>query len=428
MNDIKNELKIKGPAYLLQLQKERGDKFFLNVAAPSSGSILPKQYLFAFTPELVEEIYIKKYKNFIKSGGWHIIRKALGEGLLTSEEPIHLHHRRILNPAFHINKINSYLEKSLLIIKEETDKWLDKEFIDIGEEMFSLSYKVLTNTIFNDDMLEESDELKTIFFQILAKTSHGEHSSPGTFQEISEKLNSLMSKVIKNRIENEREEKDFIDLLIMASIEDDSISIQDISDEVITMLLAGHETTANTLSWCVSHMTQDSEYWDLLMEESKKVDTENNSIVHSVGDWNISKFAINEALRLYPPVWFSPRMAVVDTQIGDMLIKAGTNVIMSSFVTHRSNQYFNNPYTFNPMRWEGGLEESLPEGAYFPFHLGPRKCIGYQFAMAQSQMTLIEMAKKMKIELVGDFPKGLPIATYRPEGKVMIKITKRDLQ
>lgn len=158
-----------------------------------------------------------------------------------------------------------------MIIKEETDKWLDKEFIDIGEEMFSLSYKVLTNTIFNDDMLEESDELKTIFFQILAKTSHGEHSGPGTFQEISEKLNSLMSKVIKNRIENEREEKDFIDLLIMASIEDDSISIQDISDEVITMLLAGHETTANTLSWCVSHMTQDSKYWDLLMEESKKL-------------------------------------------------------------------------------------------------------------------------------------------------------------
>lgn len=428
MNDIKNELKIRGPEYLLQLQKERGDKFFLNVATPSSGSILPKQYLFAFTPELVEEIYIKKYKNFIKSGGWHIIRKALGEGLLTSEEPIHLHHRRILNPAFHINKINYYLEKSLLIIKEETDKWLDKELIDIGEEMFSLSYKVLTNTIFNDDILEESNDLKTIFFQILAKTSHGEHSSPGTFQEISEKLNSLMLKVIKNRIENEREEKDFIDLLIMASIDDDSISLQDISDEVITMLLAGHETTANTLSWCIAHMTQYEDYWELLMEESKKVNVGSDSIVHSIRDWDMSKFAINEALRLYPPVWFSPRMAVVDTQIEDILIKAGTNVIMSSFVTHRNNQYFNNPYTFNPMRWEGGLEESLPEGAYFPFHLGPRKCIGYQFAMAQSQMTLIEMAKKMKIELVGDFPKGLPIATYRPEGKVMIKITKRDLQ
>ena len=428
MNDIKNELKIRGPEYLLQLQKERGDKFFLNVATPSSGSILSKQYLFAFTPELVEEIYIKKYKNFIKSGGWHIIRKALGEGLLTSEEPIHLHHRRILNPAFHINKINYYLEKSLLIIKEETDKWLDKELIDIGEEMFSLSYKVLTNTIFNDDILEESNDLKTIFFQILAKTSHGEHSSPGTFQEISEKLNSLMLKVIKNRIENEREEKDFIDLLIMASIDDDSISLQDISDEVITMLLAGHETTANTLSWCIAHMTQYEDYWELLMEESKKVNVGSDSIVHSIRDWDMSKFAINEALRLYPPVWFSPRMAVVDTQIEDILIKAGTNVIMSSFVTHRNNQYFNNPYTFNPMRWEGGLEESLPEGAYFPFHLGPRKCIGYQFAMAQSQMTLIEMAKKMKIELVGDFPKGLPIATYRPEGKVMIKITKRDLQ
>ncbi len=422
---MKEELRIKGPEYLLNIKNMYGDNFYLK--SSEMGSIEYKEYLFAFSPEFANEIYIKQYKNFIKSGGWHIIRKALGNGLLTSEEPTHLKHRRILNPAFHINKINSYLNKSLLIIKEETDKWLDKEYIDITDEMFSLSYKVLTNTIFNDDMLEESDELKTIFFQILEKTSHGEHASPGNFQEISEKLNLLMSKVIKNRIENEREEKDFIDLLIMASTEDESISLQDISDEVITMLLAGHETTANTLSWCIAHLTQDPDYWDLLMEESKKIDT-NESIVSSIRDWDISKFAINEALRLYPPVWFSPRKALVDTQVGDLLIKAGTNVILSSFVTHRSDQYFDEPNMFKPMRWDGGLEESLPEGAYFPFHLGPRKCIGYQFAMAQAQMTIIEMASKMKLELVGNFPKGLPIATYRPEGKVMIKLIKRNLQ
>jgi cytochrome P450 len=425
MNNMKEELRIKGPEYLLNIKNMYGDNFYLK--SSEMGSIEYKEYLFAFSPEFANEIYIKQYKNFIKSGGWHIIRKALGNGLLTSEEPTHLKHRRILNPAFHINKINSYLNKSLLIIKEETDKWLDKEYIDITDEMFSLSYKVLTNTIFNDDMLEESDELKTIFFQILEKTSHGEHASPGNFQEISEKLNLLMSKVIKNRIENEREEKDFIDLLIMASTEDESISLQDISDEVITMLLAGHETTANTLSWCIAHLTQDPDYWDLLMEESKKIDT-NESIVSSIRDWDISKFAINEALRLYPPVWFSPRKALVDTQVGDLLIKAGTNVILSSFVTHRSDQYFDEPNMFKPMRWDGGLEESLPEGAYFPFHLGPRKCIGYQFAMAQAQMTIIEMASKMKLELVGNFPKGLPIATYRPEGKVMIKLIKRNLQ
>ena len=425
MNNMKEDLRIKGPKYLLDIKKMYGDNFYLK--SSEMGSIEYKEYLFAFSPEFANEIYIKQYKNFIKSGGWHIIRKALGNGLLTSEEPIHLSHRRILNPAFHINKIDSYLNKSFLIIKEETDKWLDREYIDLSDEMFSLSYKVLTNTIFNDDMLEESDDLKTIFFQILEKTSHGEHSSPSNFQEISEKLNTLMSKVIKNRIENEREEKDFIDLLIMASTEDENISLQDISDEVITMLLAGHETTANTLSWCIAHMTQDKDYWELLMEESRKINYD-GSLVHSIRDWDVSKFAINEALRLYPPVWFSPRKALVDTKVGDFLIRAGTNVILSSFVTHRSDQYFNNPDEFIPMRWAGGLEESLPEGAYFPFHLGPRKCIGYQFAMAQAQMTLIEMASKMQIELVGDFPKGLPIATYRPEGKVTIRISKRNHQ
>jgi cytochrome P450 len=422
-HNIKEEIRINGPEYLLNVKKMYGDNVYLN--SSEAGLTECKDYLFAFSPEFANQIYIKQYKNFIKSGGWHIIRKALGNGLLTSEEPIHLKHRKILNSAFHVNKIDSYLHKSLLIIKEETDKWLDKEHVDISDEMFSLSYKVLTNTIFNDDMLEESDDLKTIFFQILQKTSHGEYSSPSNFQEISEKLNTLMLKVIKTRIENEREEKDFIDLLIMASIENENISLQDISDEVITMLLAGHETTANTLSWCIAHMTQDKDYWDLLMEESGKIDYE-GSLVHCIKDWDVSKFAINEALRLYPPVWFSPRKAIVDTIVGDFLIKAGTNVILSSFVTHRNDQYFNDPNSFIPTRWAGGLEESLPEGAYFPFHLGPRKCIGYQFAMAQAQMTIVEMASKMRIELVGDFPKGLPIATYRPKGKVTVKILKRN--
>lgn len=428
MNNIKNELRYQGDKYLLSIQAIYGDTFFLAVDNPNYDGLKPKEYLFGFTPEFVEEVYIKQYKNFVKSGGWHLIKKALGNGLLTSEEPDHLSHRRILNPSFHVNKINSYLDKSLSIIKEETDKWLDKEYIDINEEMFSLSYKVLTNTIFNDDMLENSDELQNIFFQILAKTSRGEASSPGTFKEISQKLNALMYDIIQNRIKNESEEKDFIDLLITAYIQDKTLTIQDISDEVITMLLAGHETTANTLSWCIAHLAKDKEYWDSLVDDYEKLNSKDNRIIYNIRDCEKSKFAINEALRLYPPVWYSPRMALVDTKIGDIEIKAGTNLILSSFVTHRSDRYFSQPYEFNPMRWDNGLEESLPEGAYFPFHLGPRKCIGYQFAMAQSQITLIEMAKKMKIDLITDFPEGMPIATYRPEGKIMVKISKRDMQ
>lgn len=428
MNQVKSNLKIMGPAYFLELQKIHGDTFFFNIKHPNDTSVLPKRYLFSFSPEFAEEVYIKQYKNFIKSGGWHIIRKALGNGLLTSEEPVHLKHRRILNPAFHINKINYYLNESLLIIKEETSKWIEKEFIDINEEMFSLSYKVLTNTIFNDEMLKESEDLKDIFFQILSKTSHGEDSSPGTFEEITNKLNSLMYKVIQNRVNNEREDKDFIDLLIMASHENESMSVKDISDEVITMLMAGHETTANTLAWCLFHMAEDTDYWDSIASEYDNINCIDSNMVMAIRDCSMSKFAIDEALRLYPPVWFSPRMAVVDTKIGDFEIKTGTNVILSSFVTHRSDKYFEDPYKFIPMRWANGLEESLPEGSYFPFHMGPRKCIGYQFAMAQSQMTLIEMAKKMKIELISDFPKGLPIATYRPEGKVIMRVSPRDPQ
>jgi len=426
MKEVNDLLLDYGPDYLVSLQRTYGDLFCYKLNLDKGGEDPVKKYIFAFDADFVNEVYVKQYKNFEKSGGWNIIRKALGNGLLTTEEPVHLKHRRIINPSFHVNKINLYLNKALSVIEEETDKWLEKDVIDINAEMLSLSYKILTNTIFNDDMLENADDLKIIFFKILEKASPGHKFKEGDFDNFSNRLNTLMDNVIKNRIANETEDKDFIDLLILASIKDEDISIQDISDQVITMLLAGHETTASTLVWALCNITQDKEGWGNINKESHSLlEVNKDNIVNNIKDANLSRFVINESLRLYSPVWMSPRKALVDTTIGDVFIEAGTHVILSSYVTHRNEKYFTNPDVFDFMRWDNNLEDSLPDGAYWPFNLGPRKCIGYQFAIIQSQLILMEISRKMNLTLVGDFPKGEILATYRPAGKVMMKVSKR---
>jgi cytochrome P450 len=424
---IADSLIIEGPHSLVSFRKKHGDVFSIDVKTNRSEKNPVKKYLFLFDADSVNEVYVKQYKNFEKTGGWLIMRKALGNGLLTTEEPVHLKHRRIINPSFHVNKINLYLNKALSVIKEETDKWIEKEVIDINEEMLSLSYKILTNTIFNDDMLENADDLKEIFFKILEKAGVVERFEDGDFDNYSTRLNTLMDNVIKNRISNESEDKDFIDLLILAAAKDDSLSVQDISDHVITMLLAGHETTASTLVWALANVSQNKKDWEMLNKEANLlIDVNKDNIVSNIKDSNISKFVINESLRLYSPVWYSPRKALVDTKIGETLVEAGTTVVLSSFVTQTSEKYFTNPESFDFMRWDNNLEESLPDGAYWPFNLGPRKCIGYQFAIIQSQLTLLEITRKMELSLIGDFPEGLAIATYRPKGKVMMKVSKID--
>jgi cytochrome P450 len=429
MKTMTESLKEVGPEYLVSLQKKYGDLFSAEVRTTRAGQSPIKTYVFAFDAEFVNEVFVKKYKNFVKSGGWHVMREALGNGLITTEEPVHLKHRRIINPSFHVNKINSYLSKALSIIQEETDKWFEKDIIDINEEMVNLSYKILTNTLFNDDMLENAEDLKEIFFTILEKASPSVGFKDGDFDEILNRFNVLINTVIKNRIENPSEDEDFIDLLILAAEKDESLSYQDITDHVITMLLAGHETTASTLVWALASVAEDEKNWgDLNKEAESLIGINKHNIVANIKDSRISNFAINESLRLYPPVWYSPRKAIVDTKIGDIEIKAGTNIVLSSFVTHRSEKYFPNPETFDIMRWDNNLEESLPDGAFWPFNIGPRKCIGYQFAVIQSQLILLEIARKMDLTLIEDFPEGLAIATYRPAGKVMMKVSKKNTE
>ena len=408
---VQQDLKNNGPEYILGLQEKYGNNFWLD------------GYFFAFDPEFVNDIYVKNYNKFIKAGGWHKMRKGLGEGLLTSEEPKHFKHRRILNPSFHISQINNHIQKMYEVVYEEIKKISSDSTLNVSDFFLDLSYKVLTSTLFDDKNLAQSKELKEIFYITMKKVASGEDSTPGSLDDTRARLYDFIYDVVQERIKNEEKKNDFLELLI-ESFQDNQISMQDVTDETISMLLAGHETTASAIAWSIYHASYDKNILDKIKIESTcfKNNLDNKDILNSIKDLYYSKYIINESLRMYPPVWYSPRQATEDCKINGVLIPKDTKVILSSYVSHRDKRYFKDPELFIPERWENDFESELPSGAYFPFHLGPRKCIGYRFGMLQAQITLLSFFSMISPDIITSIPSGVPLATYRPEPSFIINI------
>lgn len=410
---IQKNLRKAGPEFLLNLKKQNQEVFWV------------EDYLFAFDEEYVNEIYVKQYNNFTKAGGWHKVKAGIGEGLLTSEEPRHLAHRRILNPAFHVKKINKHIESMSTIISKELSMLNDQESFNISDYFLNLSYNVLTNTLFNDKDLSDSKEFKDIFYAIMKQTVDDNDPYKEELSYHKSRLHNLISSVIIKRINENKSHDDFLDLLI-ESFSDGGMSLEEVVDEILSMLLAGHETTANVVSWAICHVSLNKEIKNGIKEEANIFfdNKKENTVIDSLKELYLSENVIKETLRLYPPVWSSPREAINDCYIKDTFVPKGTKIILSSYVCHRNEKYFKDSESFVPNRWNNNFEDTLPVGVYFPFHLGPRKCIGYRFGELQAKITLLEFFKNFDVELFNGMPEGLPYATYRPSDKFRLTIKR----
>jgi cytochrome P450 len=206
------------------------------------------------------------------------------------------------------------------------------------------------------------------------------------------------------------------------------ISMEHIRDEVLTLILSGHETTANVLTWAFSYMSNNPQAAaDLASEADQQLWIQENRAPTFAELEQSSTFAnavLNETLRLAPPVWVSPRIALKDCVIDGTPVPAGAHVLISQFVTQRLEKYFANPSTWNPYRWmDPGFENSLPRGAYFPFLAGSRKCLGESFALAESRLILLMVARKFSTS--NTMPKAQPRTTYRAKGVVPTALKAR---
>jgi cytochrome P450 len=409
------------PNFLKRMQQNYGDitTFFL----------ARRLFIGVFSAQGSYEVTVAKQHHFVKGVGFLRMRKVLGEGLLTNEEPIHLQHRRMMQPPFHHGNLDTYVALMHKIIDQHTSNWQDS--IELADEMMALTLEIVAQCLFG---MESNHYTKRIAHSMGIAIDRIERTMlPGLerfdgskipyftkFRQSSDDLVAIADEIIENRIHAKDERTD--DLLGILLSMQGSISLPHIRDEVLTLILSGHETTANVLTWAFSYLSENSKWQEKLEAEAREWDlTKAPTYQELEAKTPVASAILWEALRLAPPVWVAPRIAVDDVEIDGTLIPKGAHVLVSQYVTQRDPRHFKDPEAFDPGRWlDPEFEKSLPKGAYFPFGAGSRKCLGEFFALAESRLILLFAASRFRMS--NTFPKAQPRATYRPKGGVPTRL------
>jgi cytochrome P450 len=420
---------INTPKFLLGMQRKYGDScsFFLS----------RRLFIGLFSPSAVHEVTVAQQHKFVKGVGFARMRKVLGEGLLTNEEPIHLAHRRMMQPPFHHGNLDSYVAIMHELVSEHTKAWEDKKSIDLAPEMMALTLEIVSRCLFGLDShqytqaIAESMEvaIDRIERTMLPGLDRFDKSGIKYFKEFevaSDRLVDIAEAIINKRIEsNEKKDDDLLGILLQMR---DQISNEHIRDEVLTLILSGHETTANVMSWAFSYLAKNSQVRKQLEDEADNAtwikEGRTPTYLELEESSKVASAILQETMRLAPPVWVAPRIATTDCTIDGVKIPKGAHVLVSQYVTHRNPRFFPEPEKWQPDRWlDSNFEKSLPRGAYFPFGGGSRKCLGEYFALAEARLILLMVAKNFRLS--GKFPKAQPRATYRPKGEVKNKVSLR---
>ncbi|WP_309620265.1 cytochrome P450 [Salinibacterium sp.] len=419
------------PAFLLGLHRTYGDtaSYFLN-----------GELFFAFFgPEGVIDVTVKKQNSFVKGVGFDRMRKVLGTGLLTNEEPIHLRHRRMMQPPFHHAKLGGYATMMHRITREHLAGWDEGDTVEANREMMRLTFQIVAQLLFGTDIDRYADGVQHHMGLAIDRIERtmlpGLKAFDGSpipyfkkFRMSSDYLADVADEIIANRASSGELGDDLLGLLLAARDEDESaLSHDEVRDETLTLILSGHETTANVMTWALCYLRDRDDLWDALAAEADMHLPESGEIdLRGIMSAPTATAVMAESLRLAPPVWVAPRRAIDDVEVAGVAVPKGAHVIVSQYASHRNARFFPDPDSFRPERWADGFEASLPRGAYFPFGAGTRKCLGDQFALLESHIILMELARTARPIPVGlGLPKAEPRATYRPGGGVPAVVRQR---
>ena len=412
------------PKFLLNLYQTYGDQasFFLG------GEL----FIAVFSPEAVVDVTVKKQHSFVKGVGFERMHKVLGRGLLTNEEPVHLRHRRMMQPPFHHQQLDEYARVMQEIVHSHLEGWSVGEKVSANEEMMRLTFQIVARLLFSTDIDQYAegvqhhmgvaiDRIERTMLPGLDRFDTAPLPYFRKFKESSEYLADVAEDIISTRVASGTHGTDLLGLLLDArDDEDQALSHDDVRDETLTLILSGHETTANVMTWALAYLRDREDLWQVVAEEAASyMPLGQPPALRQVLQAPMTKAIFAEALRLAPPVWVSPRRALEDVEVAGTSIPKGAHVIISQYASHRNPEFFPDPDEFRPERWLDDLESRLPRGAYFPFLAGTRKCLGDQFALLEAHIILMEMARSKRPHPVSpSLPTPEPRATFRPKGGV----------
>jgi cytochrome P450 len=404
--------------------------------------------VFLNDPEYIREILINQAPAFVKERTVRRMKVLLGEGLITSDDPIHLRQRRIVAPAFHRQRIAAYADQIVASAAAHRDRWQPGETVDISASMMSLSLEIIARTLFNtevtDDVRRINEEVNTImdlynFLVVFPRLESFLHLPiPGVikFRRSRNRLNAVVNRLIREHRAAGIDKGDLLSMLI-ASRDDQALpenqqgmSDEQIRDEVLTIFLAGYETVANALTWTWYLLSQSPEAELKLHAELDAVlGAGTEARLPTLVDYPSLRYTeqvFAESMRLYPPAWAMGRMSTRPITLGPYRIPPGAHFFFSQYIMHRSAEYFPDPLRFDPDRHTPANKADRPRFAYFPFGGGGRQCIGEGFAWMEGVLAIATIAQRWRLRYEGTTPPGVQAKiTLRPDGPLRMQVLSR---
>ena len=389
--------------FLAELSRRYGD-----VAAFRAGR---RSAVLVNHPELITRLL--RDRSCVKSDeSRKAMRSFLGDGLLAIVGAPHLRRRRMMAPAFHRERIRSYTELMCAETYADIASWRPDKKRDLHKDMMRLTFTIATRALFSADRRDDAHEVEKALAVIMPWAIFGGVMAnvlpsslplfyPPRGKAAIARLNRLVLEIVARRRAEGGDRGDLLSMLLAARDEDGSaLTDEEICAEALTLLVAGHDTTANTLTWASHLLTQNPEVQEALYQEVRSVIGERALTPEDLPNLPLVAQVIQETLRLYPVVWIGDRVPERDIELGGYAIPKGSAVMFSMYVTQRDERFFPDPERFDPARFSPARIGSIPEGAYLPFGAGVHQCIGNTFAMMEARIILAAMMQRFSISAI----------------------------
>ncbi|MBV8749933.1 MAG: cytochrome P450 [Candidatus Eremiobacteraeota bacterium] len=421
------------PAFLERTAREHGP-------VASWVSLTPPVRLWLLDePALIDQLLTANGYDVVKSRGLRRMRRLLGQGLLTSDEPLHLRQRRLVQPAFHRERVAGYAATTIGAARDAADRLADGETVAVDALMNRLALRIAAATLFSTDVDDDADTIGGAVTEAMevfpaSMSPLGElldhvpwHPTTRRFRVARERLDAVVHRLIDARRGDERDHGDLLSMLLATRDEDGKpMPPELVRDEAMTLLLAGHETTANALTWTWDALARNADAEARLHAELDTVLGDRDPTPDDYPRLPFTRDVVAEAMRLRPPAWILGRRVLRPIRLGPYAIGAGAVVLASQIVTHRNPRFWNEPEAFRPERWSNGETTALPRGAYFPFGGGTRICIGESFAWTEAVLVLATLAHRVRFRPLDLSPVPLePLVTLRPGRAIRMQVEAR---
>ncbi len=397
--------------------------------------MLHLRYVLLTNPDAIRHVLVENHKNYTKSRNYKGLKVILGEGLVTSEGETWRKQRRLMQPAFHRERIQSFVQAITECTRDMLARWGGETELDVHREMSRLTFRVVGRALLSRELEGEASAIgEALTVGLHWANDYAEALVPippsiptrknRRLKEAMRTFDALIQRTIQER-RRDGHKDDLLSMLLEARDEEtgEAMSDKQLRDELITMVSAGHETTANALAFALYLLSKNPEWMRAVREEASEVFGDRLPSFDDVKKLRVASMVIEEAMRLYPPVWTFERRALEADRVGGLEIPKDATVGISPYALHRSPKLWDDPERFDPTRFEPRAKETRHKYAYMPFGGGPRTCIGNVFALTEATIVLAMIVRRFAFELVPGYELALEAqVTLRPKNGVRMRL------